>query len=160
MLNKSQINSSLISIPVASLVIVTFLILQGLTALRIFCLFQMPCDAYLYPFLSYPMYQQAIQPGSRVAQLNIFGILEDSSEVSITNKDLTIPDYNLSPYSFRRFYLPSIIAKNNKVINEFVDIYQKQYNQKLIGIRLEKQFFVISKEGVKPQNKTTAYMKF
>ncbi len=160
MLNKSQINSSLISIPVASLVIVTFLILQGLTALRIFCFFKMPCDPYLYPFLSYPMYKGAKQPGSLVTQLNIFGILEDSSEVPITNQDINIPDANLTPYWFQRYYLPAIRRKKNKVINEFVDIYQKQYNQKLIGIRLEKQSFEITKEGVKPQNKTTEYIKF
>ncbi|NET42927.1 hypothetical protein [Okeania sp. SIO2B3] len=160
MLNKSQLNFSLISIPIASLVIVTFLILQALTALRIFCFFKMPCDPYLYPFLSYPMYKGAKQPGSLVTQLNVFGILEDLSEVSITNQNLNIRDANLSPYWFRRFYLPAIRSKKNKVINEFVDIYQKQYNKKLIGIRLEKQSFVISKEGIKPQNKTTEYIKF
>ncbi|NEQ77680.1 MAG: hypothetical protein F6K23_34505 [Okeania sp. SIO2C9] len=165
MLNKSQVNSSLISIPVASLVIVTFLILQALTALRIFCFFKMPCDPYIYPFLSYPMYKGAKKPGSIVTQLNIFGILEDLSEVSITNQDLKIPDANLNPYWFRRYYIPAIRGKKNKVvknqvINEFVDIYQKQYNKKLIGIRLEKQSFVISKEEIKPQKKITEYVKF
>ncbi|MGD1804889.1 hypothetical protein ACP6PL_05540 [Dapis sp. BLCC M126] len=160
MLHQDQVDSNKISIKLTSLVILTFLILQGGTALSLFCRFVSRCDPYLYPFLEYPMYSSAKKEGSIVSKLTIFGILEDSSEVSITNKDLKIPDYNLSPYWFRRYYLPAIRRKKDKMINEFVDIYQKQYNQKLIGIRLEKQSFVISKEGVKLQDKTTEYIEF
>ncbi|VXD11798.1 hypothetical protein [Planktothrix paucivesiculata] len=107
-----------------------------------------PDDPALYPFLDYPMYAGARYEGTNVNQYFLFGVLEDGTEVAITNEDL-----QTSRYKFLRNILPEIEKKNPEIIQSYVKIYEQKSQKNLVKLRLENHPLIITRKSINPGDK-------
>jgi hypothetical protein len=109
---------------------------------------RIPDDPAFYPFLDYPMYAGAMYEGVQVDQYFLFGVLEDGTEIPISEQEIQISRYN-----FIRKILPKIQDQNLMIIQEYVKIYEKNSQKNLVKLRLENHPLVITREGVNPKEK-------
>lgn len=116
-------------------------------SLKSFCP-SLPDDPAFYPFLDYPMYAKARYEGVKVKQYFLVGVLEDGTEIPITNQELQI-----SRYLFIEELLPKIQQKNLPFIKEYIKIYEQNYKKNIIALRLENHPLVITRKGVNAAEK-------
>ncbi len=109
---------------------------------------RLPKDPAFYPFLDYPMYAGVKHEGVNVNQYFVFGVLEDGTEIPITEQNLQI-----SRSHFVRKIITRIKEKNLQVIKDYVKIYEKTSQKKLVKLRLENHPLVITRDGVNPGEK-------
>ncbi|VXD11793.1 hypothetical protein [Planktothrix paucivesiculata] len=110
---------------------------------------RLPKDPAFYPFLNYPMYARARYEGIKVRQHLLFGVLEDGTEIPITDQELQV-----SRYLFIEEILPKVLEKDLPFLKEYVKIYEQKHQKKLVKLRLENHPLAITREGVNPVEKT------
>jgi hypothetical protein len=137
-----------------SVFILTVLALQIVAGFRILCLprslfpwspSKMLCAPKLWPFMDYLMYSIPHYQGDAIDNSLLFGVLEDSSEVSILPADL-----NLGPFDFLYTLVRQLEQGTNETARKYAEVYQRTHGRKLIGLRLETHPLVLSRDGVKP----------
>ncbi|MGL5133891.1 MAG: hypothetical protein ACRC78_15300, partial [Planktothrix sp.] len=85
---------------------------------------RLPKDPAFYPFLNYPMYARARYEGIKVRQHLLFGVLEDGTEIPITDQELQI-----SRYLFIEEILPKVVEKDLPFLKEYIKIYEQKYQK-------------------------------
>lgn len=141
-------------IPILSLVILSLLGLQAATSFRFFCppqhLNWIPapfriCDPDLWPFLSYPMYDNPHYLGEQLNRPRMFGILEDDSRVSVSFKDL-----GLTVTQFINLYDELKGSKDLQRARLVAELYYEKTDRKLSAIQLANHPTVFTKSGFVP----------
>jgi len=127
-----------LAIPFISLVILIFIFLQSVGSFG-------PYAQHLYPFLDYPMYNRAHYKGDTINQYFLFGILEDSTEVSVLPSDL-----GLNYWKFIGGVVGAMRHENKKMLQTYVQLYRSRQNILLSGFRLVNHPIALSREGITP----------
>ena len=152
MINRPTARLGKLGLPFTSLIILGFLTLQTVAAFRILCPpgtllhlapLRLLCSPSLYPFLDYPMYSDSFREGHKIEQFLVFGVLEDSTEVSILPVDL-----GLNFWLFRMGFVSSLLQGNRERMETYIELYHRKHQRQLIALRLENHPLVLSKEGV------------
>lgn len=150
--DENQSHSRLILIH--SVVILGLLGLQAATSFRFFCppeqlnWFPLPlriCDPELWPFLSYPMYNQPHYLGEQLNRPRIVGTLEDDSQVLISFKDL-----GLTVTQFINLYDELKGSKDLQRAQLVAQLYYEKTDRKLNAIQLANHPTVFTKTGFVP----------
>ena len=136
--NREKFNFAFISF-----VILSIIILQAAASLGIVSKFFY--NDRLWPILDYPMYSSAHYQGDSIDQYFLYGLLEDGSELPIPKEDL-----GLNFWKFLRGPVYAIIQDDVKLLNKYVKLYEDLHNQRLIGLRLENQPLILTKQGINP----------
>jgi hypothetical protein len=127
-------------LPISALIF-SFILLQTLASFRVLCLpapyarlvpFARVCDPLLWPFLSYPMYDNPHYLGERINRPRMFGVLEDQSEVSISQRELGI-----RITQFVNIHQAILETGDETQVQAIVDLYEGRTNQRLIALHLE-----------------------
>jgi hypothetical protein len=147
-----------LAIPLTSLVIVTFLVLQTVAGFGGLILGSPPPSSYMYllhspwswPFLDYPMYAPPRYEGESIDQYFVFGTLEDSSEVPIRPDDLGLDFWLFSGITQGIGVVPALLRHDTKRIQDYIDLYRSRHNKRLVALRLENHPLILLRGGVKP----------
>jgi hypothetical protein len=137
-----------------SLLIFSFLSLQFIASFRLLCLpdsiarflpFVRICDPDLWPFLSYPMYSQPHYLGDRIDRPQIFGVLEDQTEIVVSNRDLGI-----RITQFINIHQTILQTKNKDEILAIADLYERNTGQRLVELSFGYDPVIFTEEGFVP----------
>lgn len=151
---KSETNLGNAKLYAISLLILSFLALQVIASFRLSCLpdsiarfvpFLRICDPELWPFLSYPMYSQPHYLGDRIDRPQIFGVLEDNTEVIISNRSLGI-----RITQFINIHQTILETKDKEQIQAVVALYERNTNQRLVELSLGYDPLIFTEDGFVP----------
>ena len=132
-----------LALPLTSLFILTLIVLQAVATFG-------GIHSFLWPFTNYPMYKRAHFEGESVhIRYLVFGILEDSTEVSILPEDLGLNFWKFEGIKGKGF-VRAIRFGDEEGLDIYVQEYEKRGGKKLAGLRVEDQSFILSPKGVKP----------
>ena len=128
----------------ASVVIVGVLTLQVVVA-NPFARLIRGRDGYLWPFLTYPMYDRPHYPGEAVHQYHLVGVLAGGRDVEIAPEDL-----NLNFWEFLWGPLKAMLHNETTAIRQYADFYQDKHWERLHGLRLTDEPVLVTREGPRP----------
>ena len=139
-------------LPISFLILV-FLVLQASASLRVFCLPERIahlssirlCDPYVWPFLSYPMYDRPRFPGQQVNRPQMVGIMEDLTELPISHLDLGI-----RRTQFQNIHKSLRESLDKELAQTVARLYEQNANRRLIAIRLSFDTEVFTGTGFLP----------
>ena len=111
--------------------------------LQAFAVFR-PVSPRLWPFLDYPMYNQAHYEGEAVNRYVVFGIFADASEARILPEDL-----NLDFWKFEYGPVQMLRRGDVEALKPYARFYSAQQNKMLVGLRLENHPITLLDQGVR-----------
>lgn len=125
-----------------SVIIIAFLILQGGVTFRLFPTAKSD-PAFLWPFVTYPMYREAHYEGDTIDRFLVFVLLEDSTKVQISPKEM-----GLGYWLFQENVIVPIMRRDKDKIDNFMEIYKTKHpNFKPINLILENHGWKLTKKG-------------
>jgi hypothetical protein len=134
-----------------SIVILFFLIFQAIVTFRVVCPplsipqlshLRVLCAPALFPFLDYPMYKEPHYQGEKIHNIQLFGILDDYTEVQINPEDL-----NMNFWMFEVF-LFAIDQEQHEDIHFYATMYEEMHRKNLIFLRLEDNPYILRDKGL------------
>jgi hypothetical protein len=136
-----------------SLLILIFLVLQVSASLRVLCLPERIshyssirlCDPYLWPFLSYPMFDRPHFPGEQANRARMVGILEDHTEVRISYIEL-----GTRRSQFQNIHKALRISMDTELAQAVAQLYEQNTNRRLLAIKLGFDTHVYTGTGFSP----------
>jgi hypothetical protein len=120
----------------------TFRILCPPQSLAALSFLRVACPPAFYPFLDYPLYNQAHYSGEKINQFKVIGILVDNREVPILPEDM-----GLRFWLFQRF-IDAVNQEKREQIAAYVEMYQSRHDRQITALRLENHPLILSGKGV------------
>ena len=132
-----------------SALILAVLALQGLAVARILCPprawvglsgLRVGCAPLLYPFLDYPMFNEAHRAGDTIESYAVIVELEDGGQLRLRPED---PDAHPAP----RRLVAALLERDREEVRRFFDDYQRLNAARVVACRLEKRTWVLTVTG-------------
>lgn len=98
---------------------------------------------YLWPFLTYPLYQHAHYRGEKITEYRAYAVLEDSTEVHVRPEDV-----NMGFWHFKKDFVPAMKNKAQKSIQKYASLIQDRFRKRPLHIRLESHYWSVGSDGI------------
>ena len=137
----------------ASALILAVLGLQGLAVARILCPprawvglsgLRVGCAPLLFPFLDYPMFNEAHRAGDTIEAYAVIVELEDGAELRLRPEE-----QGARPAATR--LVAALLERDREGVRRFCDDYQRLHAARVVACRLEKRKWVLTRRGFEPK---------